>query len=307
MRLTVYTPGVARNNQTFNVDYLAILNSSPVGMLLVDPQFDIVFANAKAEAIFGYDSGELNGMPVNCLVPEQARKGHTGSMKQFFEQDSSRGLSKGRYLPVLRRDGELLKVEIGLMPVEFDGGKFILVSALEISNEILNVAPHKDVLTGLPNRSLFMELARNLHNLAIREQAALCLMFIDLDGFKQVNDSLGHQAGDRLLGSIANILEKNRRRNDVVGRYGGDEFVMCLYDAGSCRAAEKIARSIIDDIESVSDVELDHLQVSASIGLLFLASAASLPLDEAIEAADKVMYDAKKAGKGRVSSREIGV
>ena len=287
------------------MDYLAILNSSPVGMLLVDQQFKIVFANAKAESMFGYDGGELNGMPVNCLVPEQMRPGHTGSMAKFFDTNKKRGLSKGRYLPVLHRGGEMIKVEIGLMPVEVDGEKHILVSLLEIANQILNVAPHKDALTGLANRALFMELARNLRSLAVREGAAMSLLFIDLDGFKQVNDTLGHQAGDRLLGSIANILEKNRRRNDIVGRYGGDEFVMCLYDVRSCQAAEKISRSIIRDIESVSATELDQLPVSASIGQLYLASAGALSLDDALKAADEAMYDAKNAGKGQVLSREI--
>jgi diguanylate cyclase (GGDEF)-like protein/PAS domain S-box-containing protein len=287
------------------VDYLTILNSSPVGMLLVDQRFNIVFANAKAEAMFGYDNGELNGMPVNCLVPEQVRPNHNGSMSKFFGENKKRGLAKGRYLPVLQRSGELIKVEIGLMPVEIEGERHILVSALEIANQILNVAPHKDILTGLANRGLFMELARNLRSLAIREGAALSLLFVDLDGFKQVNDTLGHEAGDRLLGSIANILEKNRRKNDIVGRYGGDEFVMCLYDVRSCRAAEKISRSIIHDIESVSALELDHLIVSASIGQLYLASPGALSLEESLKAADEVMYEAKNSGKGQVRSREI--
>ena len=289
------------------MDYLAILNSSPVGMLLVDQRFDIVFANAKAEAMFGYANGGLNGKPVNCLVPEQIRQGHSGLMSKFFSEDNARGLSKGRYLEVLHSNGELVKVEIGLMPVEIEGSKHVLVSALEIANPILNVAPHKDTLTGLPNRGLFIELARNLRSLAIRERLALSLLFIDLDGFKAVNDSFGHQAGDRLLGSIANILEKNRRKNDIVGRYGGDEFVMLLYDVSSCRAGEKISRSIIGDIETVSSTELDHLRVSASIGQLYLANPADLPLEESLKAADEVMYRAKNEGKGMVRSREIHV
>ena len=287
------------------MDYLAILNSSPVGMLLVDERFDIVFANAKAEAMFGYAEGELNGMPVNCLVPEQMRHGHTDMMSKFFRKQSSRGLSKGRYLDVMQRNGELVKVEIGLMPAEVDGNKYILVSALEIANQILNVAAHKDALTGLPNRGLFVELARNLRSLAVREGVALSLLFIDLDGFKQVNDSCGHQAGDRLLGSIANILEKSRRKNDIVGRYGGDEFIMCLYDVRNCCAAEKIARSIIGDIETASVTELDRLHVSASIGQLFLASPGALSMDQSLKAADDLMYLAKNAGKGQVLSREI--
>ncbi|HEY5739980.1 MAG TPA: sensor domain-containing diguanylate cyclase [Gammaproteobacteria bacterium] len=288
------------------MDYLAVLNASPIGMLLVDPRFDIVFANAKAESMFGYGDGELNGLSVNCLVPEHMRAAHSGLMSDFFSQHGSRGLSKGRYLNVLHRSGELIKVEIGLMPVKVEGSEYILVSALEIANQILNVAAHKDALTGLPSRGLFIELARNLRSLAIREAVALSLLFIDLDEFKQVNDSFGHQAGDRLLGSIANILEKNRRRNDIVGRYGGDEFVMCLYDVSDCAAAEKIARSIIDDIETVAATELDHLQVSASIGQLFLVSPGDLSLEQSLEAADELMYRAKSAGKGTVLSREIG-
>ena len=294
------------DNRAVIVDYLAVLNSSPVGMLLVDEGFDIVFANAKAEAMFGYAEDELTGMTVNCLVPEPMRQIHNGMMSKFFGEDGTRGLSKGRYLDVLHRSGELIKVEIGLMPVEVEGNKYILVSALDIANEILNVAAHKDALTGLPNRSLFIELARNLRSLAIREGVALSLLFIDMDGFKQVNDNFGHQAGDRLLGSIANILEKNRRKNDIVGRYGGDEFIMCLYDVINCQAAEKISRSIIADIETVAATELDHPRVSASVGQLFLTSPGSLSLEQSLEAADKLMYRAKNAGKGRVLSREIG-
>jgi diguanylate cyclase (GGDEF)-like protein len=147
-----------------------------------------------------------------------------------------------------------------------------------------------DHLTGLSSRPMFLEQAAHLRILS----AATAILFIDLDGFKAINDRLGHSHGDAILVQAANALRSSLRDTDVVGRVGGDEFVVCL--AGPAESIEETATKITERIvKTIAEIGND---LGCSVGIA-LTSTNTVDLDTAIRHADQAMYRAKKAGKNR--------
>ena len=165
--------------------------------------------------------------------------------------------------------------------------------------ELAKLALH-DALTGLPNRLLFGELLQNAVAATLRDGTELALLFVDLDRFKAVNDTLGHAAGDELLVAVAQRLTASVRASDVVCRYSGDEFLVLLPDAGTI---EQLAASVDRLQKSVAAPCMmggREVQISASVGIaLFPADAHSA--DELIRHADMAMYEAKRLGRSRHS------
>ncbi len=158
----------------------------------------------------------------------------------------------------------------------------------------------QDSLTGLLNRRGFERVSEDyLMNCLPRQ--AIAVMLIDLDGFKQVNDRLGHDAGDVLLIAVARLLENHVRQSDVVVRLGGDEFLVLLHDLGSPDAAAKVAGKFVDAIARPFDLpgETAQARIGASIGIAYCDDASSLTMDELIRLADEAMYEAKSSGKSR--------
>ena len=166
-----------------------------------------------------------------------------------------------------------------------------------LSLQLEHEATH-DALTGLPNRRSFMhELDRSLAR-AQRSGSMLGILFIDLDGFKRINDELGHHTGDELLREVAHRFEQSLRKSDLVARLGGDEFAV-IADAADCDVLEQLGQRLVD-IVSVPLIEgQQERRISASIGIAFY------PVDAAdgtalLSEADAAMYRAKREGKGRV-------
>jgi diguanylate cyclase (GGDEF)-like protein/PAS domain S-box-containing protein len=288
-----------------NSDLLTIINSSPVGMLLVNEKGLIKFSNLKAQTIFSYQEKEILDLHIDCLVPDRHQAKHSEKMHSYMENPSPRAMGAGRVLPALMKDGSETLIEIGLVPIELRGHELILVSTIEASNKVLKVASYHDPLTGLPNRNLFLELSENLRKLAIRNQAKLTVMFVDLDWFKQVNDSYGHDTGDLVLIEVARILQKNVRKNDVVGRMGGDEFIISMYDIEDKLSIEKITYKLIDEISNMCDINNHSINISASIGAVIASNPKHFYLDQMINKSDKLMYQVKKSGKGKAVCEEF--
>ncbi|MFG1922731.1 diguanylate cyclase domain-containing protein [Cryptosporangium sp. NPDC048952] len=166
----------------------------------------------------------------------------------------------------------------------------------EREQELQRLAFH-DPLTGLANRTLFYD--RLTHALAThaRAERMVALLFVDLDGFKQVNDQLGHQAGDAVLRTVAERLRDGLRAVDTVARFGGDEFAIILEGLTAAADARRTAERVIAELQAPIDVEGAQAQISASIGIVI--SGAGTDADELIREADAAMYTAKNAGKNR--------
>ena len=152
-----------------------------------------------------------------------------------------------------------------------------------------------DSLTGLPNRNLLSERLGQELNKARRHRLQLGLMFIDLDHFKQVNDSLGHHKGDELLGLVGQRLMSCMRDSDTVARLGGDEFTVIAVELGHAKDVEGIARKILTELAREFRIGDESILLSASIGIAFYPDHGD-DMNTLIQSADRAMYTAKEGG-----------
>jgi diguanylate cyclase (GGDEF)-like protein len=203
-----------------------------------------------------------------------------------------RAMAEGKqvlaHLPVVRQD------EVGAMVSSFNA----LVDKLLLSESRMSYLAHHDALTSLPNRRAFQESLAQSVALADRQQGRLALLFIDLDGFKNVNDTFGHDVGDQLLVQVATRLRGCVRASDMVGRLGGDEFVLLLTDDPQAEHAEQIANKVIAALGGAYDIPSANPVLGASIGIALYPTHAT-SADQLLIAADTAMYLAKRAGGNR--------
>ena len=172
-----------------------------------------------------------------------------------------------------------------------------VTDATKKTNELQKLAQY-DELTGLPNRSLFMEQLARAMGRSQRKSSPLAVLFIDLDRFKSVNDTLGHDIGDSLLKQVAGRLRKNLRIGDMSGRWGGDEFVVCLEDFGESNNAAAAAQKLLLVLSEKYEIGNSEVYATPSIGIAMYPDSGDVA-DRLIKAADLAMYEAKKRGGGR--------
>jgi len=189
-------------------------------------------------------------------------------------------------LPVVRHD------EVGEMVRGFN---FVVAKVLDNEARMTELA-HRDALTGLPNRLSFRQRAEQTVALVRRQKGKLALMFIDLDGFKPINDECGHEAGDLLLQKVAVRLGEGLRQADMVARFGGDEFVVLLSGLGDRQAATRLAEKLIASLAVPYRFNDREMRIGASIGIAFLPDDGE-DIETLIAQADAAMYDAKHAGR----------
>src|SRR3954467_9928412 len=161
-----------------------------------------------------------------------------------------------------------------------------------------------DSLTGLPNRALFLDRLELAHARARRSGSPIAVLFMDLDAFKNINDSLGHAAGDELLVLVAGRLRRWLRPSDTAARFGGDEFAVLLEDLDTSNGAQIVAQRILDSLREPFEIQGQEIYVASSIGI---ASSAHPGSDDLLRGADLAMYRAKGLGKGRYQLFEPGM
>lgn len=176
---------------------------------------------------------------------------------------------------------------------------FTEISAIKAYEEQLKLMAHYDTLTGLPNRALVTDRLQQTMIQHERRELCLAVAFIDLDGFKEVNDTYGHEVGDQLLVALASRMRHALREGDTIGRLGGDEFIALIIDlcvrADSTHLLDRLLKAASTPVR-VGDLEL---QVSASIGVSFYPQDRAANADELLRQADMAMYEAKRGGKNR--------
>jgi diguanylate cyclase (GGDEF)-like protein len=172
---------------------------------------------------------------------------------------------------------------------------------LEIAKEKLTTMANKDPLTNLYNRRYFTDIASNIQELAKRNNEPLSALMIDIDRFKNINDTYGHDVGDDVIVNIANILLQHTRKSDIVVRFGGEEFVILLPNTNIDGAA-KIAEKIRVNIENQT-IKLDEnstIKTTVSIGVSQCSNSNSLNIENLIKRTDVALYEAKRSGKNKV-------
>lgn len=161
----------------------------------------------------------------------------------------------------------------------------------------------KDFLTQLYNRRYFSETSSKILNLSIRHNHKISIIVCDIDNFKEINDTYGHAIGDKVIVSLANILNDNSRQSDIIARYGGEEFILLLYNT-TLDDTKKIAENIRQIVEKVEIItNKNNLKFTLSLGIAEFNSSLDNDLENTINRADKALYKAKINGKNRVEIR----
>ena len=272
----------------------------------IDEDGRVLEWNHQAEAQFGWQRDEVLGRSLaELIVPDHLRALHTAGLRRYAATGEGGLLGRSMRLEAVTRSGETMPVELTIWTSPVDGTVSFNAFVRDVSQqarfeaELSRQALH-DPLTGLPNRALLAD--RLTHALSDeRHPAPVTALFLDLDGFKTVNDSLGHTVGDHLLVHVAQRLQGLLRPADTVARIAGDEFAVLLEDtpvAGGMVVAERIH----DTLEAPHEVDGHSLFVSASIGIAG-ADAGGCSADDLLRNADLAMYVAKRRGRGRGRGR----
>ncbi len=255
--------------------------------------------NLGAERMFGYAATEVIGEPISMLVPPY----RFDEMPQLLERIRN-GERIERYETSGRsKNGQRVNVSLTISPIKDAKGNICGASAIahDISErkraeERIRFLAQHDALTGLPNRVLFGDRMGQAITQARRNRQQVAMLFIDLDGFKHINDSLGHQIGDRVLRMAAGRLQRCVRDGDSVARLGGDEFVISLPTLSQSSDAMLIANKVLEILREPFIVEEHELHISGSIGISIFPTDGE-DTQALMRAADIAMYHAKEKGR----------
>lgn len=219
-------------------------------------------------------------------------------------------LSEGKELlaieePYYDREGNLCWVSSSKRPIFNDKNEIVglfgisrdITKIKQLETELSQKANYDD-LTGLYNRAFFLDQSCHLLDLAKRNQLDVALFFIDLDGFKLINDTFGHKAGDFVLETVAKRLTELLRKTDIIGRLGGDEFTVISSFDKDAASLDRIAKKIINSVNQPIQFQSKKLEVGCSVGISSFPDHAD-NIDELVYKADKAMYQAKNSGKNR--------
>ena len=284
----------------------SIVDTAMDAVVQMDANGIITGWNGQAKNMFGWSREEAIGRPLHTLIiPLQYRAPHLRGMSHFHQTGEAPILNKPIETLALRRDGSEFHVELTISMVRWeDNSEFCaFISDITKKKEADALIRHQanyDPLTKLPNRHMFhAHLKQEILN-AKRSRLALALMFIDLDRFKEVNDTLGHNVGDQLLAEVAKRLSASVRKSDIVARLGGDEFTIILSQLTDASQVEIVAQNILRHLAEPFTLNNETTYVSASIGIT-LYPEDSEEVEQLLMNADQAMYVAKRKGRNRFS------
>ncbi|MBT3093981.1 MAG: EAL domain-containing protein [Candidatus Thiodiazotropha endolucinida] len=269
------------------------------GITVTDASGNIVSTNPAFEAITGYSHEEVLG-----LNPRVLKSGHHPD--SFYKEMWDTLLLTGHWRGEIwnrRKNGDAYPEWLTISAVK-DGndetthyvGVFTDISQIKEAQDQINFLAHHDALTRLPNRALFRERFDHALMHARRENASIALLFLDLDRFKTVNDTLGHPVGDQVLLEVSKRMNQIIRASDTLARLGGDEFVLLLEEQTDAQHAAVVARKLIDLFSRPMIIGEHELVVTTSIGITLYPNDGDDP-DKLIRHADRAMYEAKQQGR----------
>jgi diguanylate cyclase (GGDEF)-like protein len=290
-----------------DVTVLSILRNINDGVIIVDRHAHVLDINPAARTILGLgprtQPDPTWGQTFCCIDERGDNYRNSGDMPLIRARNGEKFAGQVAIYRAPEQPDTVLSINgQGL----YDGNRSLiggLITFRDITDvtrktsELRKLAQF-DELTGLPNRGLFTEQLGRAIGRSQRKTAPLAVLFIDLDRFKSVNDTLGHDTGDELLRQVAGRLRKNLRIGDFTGRWGGDEFVVCLEDFGESSNAAAAAQKLLLVLSEKYEIASSEVYATPSIGIAMYPDSGEAA-DRLIKAADLAMYEAKKRGGGR--------
>ncbi len=292
--------------------YRFIVSNSPDIIYMIDHKGFFTFVNDRAYDLLGYKPEDLIGEHFSALIYDddlelanhifnERRTGDRASHNVEF-----RLKCQDKDTPHKSFESSSIVIELSAMGVyqkENDGFPFMGtygvardISERKKAQELIHFQAYHDLLTKLPNRELFLDRLKLSMSHADRNESKLAVMFLDIDGFKFINDSLGHAVGDSLLQQVSNRLKKILRDSDTVSRIGGDEFSILIPELQNRAEASLVAQKLIDGFYQSISLESHEITISFSIGISIYPDDAS-NTDQLIKNADMAMYHIKGRGK----------
>ncbi|WP_207308998.1 diguanylate cyclase domain-containing protein [Marinobacter salicampi] len=292
--------------ESMSFEDMALITLDAIGdaVLVVDPRDKVIYLNKVAETMTGWPREEALGRPI-----EQVFFIFDGVTRERAQSPSQRAIDENRIVELavgsvlIRRDGADLAIEDSAAPIHNRQGRtagavIVFHDARQSEPEIKRMShqAQHDFLTGLPNRMLLTERLTQAIGMADRHSKKIALLFVDLDYFKQINDSFGHSVGDHLLQAIAAEIGECVRATDTVSRHGGDEFVVLLSEIEEKQDAAKVAEKVLAQFASPRLIDGHELSITMSVGIAIYPDD-SLDGDALMAAADSAMYISKNHGR----------
>jgi diguanylate cyclase (GGDEF)-like protein/PAS domain S-box-containing protein len=282
----------------------AYFDSSIDAVVQMDFDGHITGWNHQAEKIFGWNADEILDLTIEqTIIPERYRDAHNKGMKRFLQNAKTSVMNSLIEIHALHRDGHEFPVELSVSVIDSTDLQEFNAYIRDISERkhaetvIWNQA-NFDSLTSLPNRNLFLQKLEHEMRSCDRSNLSLALLYIDLDRFKDVNDSLGHDLGDLLLVEISTRLKKTIREIDTVSRLSGDEFSIILGQINDQLSVQPVCQQILDALAEPYQLDNEKVFLTASIGVTFYPSDCK-NIEILQRNGNQAMYAAKGEGRNR--------
>ncbi|MBT9493206.1 MAG: EAL domain-containing protein [Paucibacter sp.] len=288
----------------------AILDNMVDGVITIDEQGRIESINLSACRMFGYADAELLGRNVRVLMPEPDRGRHDQYLANHMRGGPARIIGIGRDVSGQRKDGAVFPMSLAVSRIERDGRPLFIGLTRDITERkraeaAIEQLAFYDPLTSLPNRRLLLDRLNQALAASRRSGRHGAVLFIDMDNFKSLNDTLGHGMGDRMLQRVAQRLQGALRAGDTVARWGGDEFVVLMQDLGGKRAdairhAEQAGEKLLRVLGQPYKLDDYAHHSTPSIGIVLWCDEQT-DSEELLKHADHAMYQAKAGGRNQLS------
>ncbi|RVU86319.1 EAL domain-containing protein [Leucothrix sargassi] len=280
--------------------YLNLLNLIPTAIIVINNDRRIVIFNKAAEDIFGYYQQEIIGKRIDILLPDEYRSDMVARF-EMFRESSATTLPAQEATSAITKSGHSFYVEANVAKLLLANQDMMTVAVTDITQrkaaerEITHKA-HYDALTNLPNRSLAMQNLQTGLADAESSDESLAVFFLDLDGFKKINDTLGHETGDKLLIEAGKRLTNVVSGLDTVARLGGDEFIVILCGLTDSQDAIPTVDKVVQEFRKPFQIDGRELILTSSVGIAFYPADGDND-SELLRKADAAMYSAKARGR----------
>ncbi|MDX1809245.1 MAG: diguanylate cyclase [Sulfurospirillaceae bacterium] len=287
--------------------YAKIFNNTTEGILITDENFNIIATNKAFETNMGYSEKEVIGKNPSLLKPPEQSNDFYNNLYQILKKENK---YSGEIL-IATKEGVVIPELININCIKDAKGKIVNYFAIyqniaeqkKLERKLTKLAQY-DTLTKLPNRFLFKFKLVNALDRVEKNNIKVALVFVDLDDFKNINDTLGHDAGDVVLVHTAQQLLLSVRENDVVARLGGDEFVIILDDIQNIENLQHICEKILKNLNQPFKLLNTKYSINASLGVS-ISPDHTKNYHDLLKYSDKAMYQAKNSGKNKIVIHEV--